>query len=77
MSAPGNFVAPAIEYNRATILAPKWFRPHGEIERRTRRKGGERVLIQSAALAFDKPIDRLWSSDHFGVVVDLEISAGG
>jgi endonuclease/exonuclease/phosphatase family metal-dependent hydrolase len=29
--------------------------------------------IQSATLAFDKPIDGLWASDHFGVVVDLEV----
>jgi len=29
--------------------------------------------IQSATLAFDQPTDELWVSDHFGVVVDLEI----
>lgn len=29
--------------------------------------------VQSAALAFDKPIDGIWASDHFGVVVDLDI----
>ncbi|QIS24374.1 endonuclease/exonuclease/phosphatase family protein [Nocardia terpenica] len=29
--------------------------------------------IRSAALAFDKPADNVWASDHFGVVVDLEV----
>lgn len=29
--------------------------------------------IQSAELAFDQPIDGLWASDHFGVVVDLDV----
>jgi endonuclease/exonuclease/phosphatase family metal-dependent hydrolase len=33
-----------------------------------------RAQIQSAMLAFDKPIEGLWASDHFGVVVDLEVS---
>jgi endonuclease/exonuclease/phosphatase family metal-dependent hydrolase len=33
-----------------------------------------RALIQSAMLVFNKPIDGLWASDHFGVVVDLEVS---
>ncbi|HEX5459958.1 MAG TPA: endonuclease/exonuclease/phosphatase family protein [Steroidobacteraceae bacterium] len=28
--------------------------------------------VQSAALAFDAPIDGVWASDHFGVVVDLD-----
>lgn len=32
-----------------------------------------RAVIQSAVLAFDTPIDGVWASDHFGVVVDLEI----
>jgi endonuclease/exonuclease/phosphatase family metal-dependent hydrolase len=29
--------------------------------------------VRSAALAFDKPSEGVWASDHFGVVVDLEI----
>lgn len=29
--------------------------------------------VQSAKLCFDQPIDGVWASDHFGVVVDLEI----
>jgi endonuclease/exonuclease/phosphatase family metal-dependent hydrolase len=29
--------------------------------------------VRSAALAFDRPIDGIWASDHFGVVVDLEV----
>lgn len=32
--------------------------------------------IRSAALAFDKPIDGIWASDHFGVVVDLDVGKG-
>lgn len=32
------------------------------------------ALIQSATLVFDKPIDGVWASDHFGVVVDLDVS---
>jgi endonuclease/exonuclease/phosphatase family metal-dependent hydrolase len=31
--------------------------------------------VQAASLAFDVPVDGIWSSDHFGVVADLEISA--
>jgi hypothetical protein len=27
----------------------------------------------AAALAFDPPVDGVWASDHFGLVVDLEI----
>lgn len=30
--------------------------------------------VRSARLAFDKPDDGVWASDHFGVVVDLEIA---
>lgn len=33
-----------------------------------------RASIRSAALAFDQPIDGVWASDHFGVVVDLEVA---
>ena len=29
--------------------------------------------IRSATLAFDQPMNGLWASDHFGVVVDLEL----
>jgi endonuclease/exonuclease/phosphatase family metal-dependent hydrolase len=29
--------------------------------------------VQAAKLAFDKPIEDVWLSDHFGVVVDLEV----
>ena len=29
--------------------------------------------IESAQLAFDEPIDGVWASDHFGVLVDLDI----
>lgn len=32
-----------------------------------------RARIQSAALAFDQLIDGVWASDHFGVVVDLDV----
>ena len=31
--------------------------------------------VCAAALAFDQPTDGLWPSDHFGVVVDVEIGA--
>jgi endonuclease/exonuclease/phosphatase family metal-dependent hydrolase len=33
--------------------------------------------IQSAALAFDQPVDGVWPSDHFGVVVDLDVGRDG
>jgi endonuclease/exonuclease/phosphatase family metal-dependent hydrolase len=33
--------------------------------------------VRSAALAFDQPIDGVWASDHFGVVVDLDIGMNG
>ncbi|MEU7576627.1 endonuclease/exonuclease/phosphatase family protein [Streptomyces sp. NPDC041068] len=29
--------------------------------------------IRAAELAFDKPVDGVWASDHFGVVADLEV----
>lgn len=29
--------------------------------------------VRSAHLAFDKPVDGLWPSDHYGVVADLEV----
>jgi endonuclease/exonuclease/phosphatase family metal-dependent hydrolase len=32
--------------------------------------------VTSAKLAFDKPVNGRWASDHFGVVVDLEIRKG-
>jgi endonuclease/exonuclease/phosphatase family metal-dependent hydrolase len=31
--------------------------------------------VQHATLAFDSPIDGLWASDHFGVLVELDIGA--
>jgi endonuclease/exonuclease/phosphatase family metal-dependent hydrolase len=30
--------------------------------------------VRSAAVAFDQPIDGVWASDHYGVVVDVEVS---
>jgi hypothetical protein len=29
--------------------------------------------VRTARLAFDQAIDGVWASDHFGVVVDLEV----
>jgi endonuclease/exonuclease/phosphatase family metal-dependent hydrolase len=29
--------------------------------------------VRTARLAFDQPTDGVWASDHFGVLVDLEI----
>lgn len=29
--------------------------------------------VRSAALGFDRPIDGVWASDHYGVVVDVEL----
>lgn len=29
--------------------------------------------VQSAAFAVDQPIDGIWASDHFGVLVDLDV----
>jgi hypothetical protein len=31
--------------------------------------------IAACALLFDEPIDRVWASDHFGVVADLAVPA--
>jgi endonuclease/exonuclease/phosphatase family metal-dependent hydrolase len=31
------------------------------------------ALVRTAKLAFDQAIDGVWASDHFGVVVDLEV----
>jgi endonuclease/exonuclease/phosphatase family metal-dependent hydrolase len=33
--------------------------------------------VQSAAIAFDRPADGVWASDHFGLVVDIEIGMEG
>jgi endonuclease/exonuclease/phosphatase family metal-dependent hydrolase len=33
--------------------------------------------VQSASLAFDKPSDGVWLSDHFGVAVELDVGADG
>ena len=35
------------------------------------------AYVRAATLAFDRPIDGVWPSDHFGVVADLEIGADG
>jgi hypothetical protein len=32
--------------------------------------------VGTAKFCFDQPIDGIWASDHFGVVVDLEIGKG-
>jgi len=34
-----------------------------------------RAEIKSAELVFDRPVDGIWPSDHFGVMVDLELSS--
>jgi endonuclease/exonuclease/phosphatase family metal-dependent hydrolase len=31
--------------------------------------------VQAARLAFDKPVGDIWLSDHFGLVVDIEVGA--
>jgi endonuclease/exonuclease/phosphatase family metal-dependent hydrolase len=31
--------------------------------------------VRSAAVAFDQPIDGVWASDHYGLVVDVELVA--
>ncbi|HEY7890112.1 MAG TPA: endonuclease/exonuclease/phosphatase family protein [Steroidobacteraceae bacterium] len=33
--------------------------------------------VQSAKLAFEQPIAGIWASDHFGLVVDLEVGSDG
>ena len=33
-----------------------------------------RCTIQAAKTTFDEPIDGVWASDHFGVMVDLELA---
>lgn len=32
-----------------------------------------RAEVQSARLAFDRPVEGVWLSDHFGLVVDLQV----
>jgi endonuclease/exonuclease/phosphatase family metal-dependent hydrolase len=34
-----------------------------------------RATVRAAALAFDQPTDGIWPSDHYGVVVDLEVAS--
>jgi endonuclease/exonuclease/phosphatase family metal-dependent hydrolase len=31
------------------------------------------AYIESATLAFDEPIDGVWVSDHYGVLVDIDV----
>jgi endonuclease/exonuclease/phosphatase family metal-dependent hydrolase len=31
--------------------------------------------VRSAALTFDRPVDGVWASDHYGVLVDLDVDA--
>lgn len=33
------------------------------------------ATVRSAALAFDRPVDGVWASDHYGVLVDLDVDA--
>ena len=35
-----------------------------------------RCRVDSARLAFDQPVDGIWASDHFGVIVELEVESG-
>jgi hypothetical protein len=42
---------------------------------RVRRRAGDVLDVEAAALAFDTPVDGMWLSDHFGVVVDIELTA--
>jgi hypothetical protein len=30
--------------------------------------------VRSASVGFDQPIDGVWASDHFGVIVDVDIN---
>jgi endonuclease/exonuclease/phosphatase family metal-dependent hydrolase len=32
--------------------------------------------VRSAAVAFDQPLDGIWASDHYGVVVDVDLGVG-
>lgn len=34
-----------------------------------------RAQVEAAQLAFDRPVEGVWLSDHFGLVVDLEVRA--
>jgi endonuclease/exonuclease/phosphatase family metal-dependent hydrolase len=36
---------------------------------------GARAQVEAAHLAFDRPVEGVWLSDHFGLVVDLQVSA--
>ena len=35
--------------------------------------GDAHCQVHSAALSFDQPINGVWASDHYGVVVDVEL----
>lgn len=34
---------------------------------------GARCRVESAAVAFDQPVDGVWPTDHFGVLVEVEV----
>jgi endonuclease/exonuclease/phosphatase family metal-dependent hydrolase len=37
--------------------------------------GGPTLAIQDCARTFDKPVDDVWASDHFGLVADLVLQS--
>jgi len=34
-----------------------------------------RADLRNAALAFNKPVDDIWPSDHFGVLIELDVAS--
>ena len=58
------------------VVEANWDWPFQRIDHifvRCGQHGGPTLYISRCELAFDKPIDGVWASDHFGVVADLEL----
>lgn len=55
-------------------LTEPWDWPFGRIDYifvRCRSRGGPTLAVRSCDLLFDRPVDGVWASDHFGFTADL------
>jgi endonuclease/exonuclease/phosphatase family metal-dependent hydrolase len=65
-------------YTSANPLLPDWDWPSKRLDYvfvRCGLHGGPTLEIKACERIFDKPVDGVWASDHFGVVADLELPA--
>jgi endonuclease/exonuclease/phosphatase family metal-dependent hydrolase len=66
---------PGATYTSENALLWDWDWPFKRLDYvfvRCGEHGGPTLAIQACELMFDRPVDGVWASDHFGVVADLE-----